>query len=211
MFGEVYSDIPQPEDRGILLKDILEDEVDEKYYLSDKGISGMLKHKENNTNNGNGFGVQFITRETDKSNSILQRGYKDCKDNALCVAQRGRDNGQNLEPNYTEKTNCLTSVQKDNLVLQINPSKESGGKQPYQHNRVYNTNGISPCLNTDARAPSILTIKDYKIRRLTPTECSRLQTIPEWYRWECSDTQAYRMLGNGWNIETIVQILKFMK
>lgn len=38
LFVEVYSDIPQPEDRGILLKDILEDGVDEKYYLSDKMI-----------------------------------------------------------------------------------------------------------------------------------------------------------------------------
>ena len=50
-----------------------------------------------------------------------------------------------------------------------------------------------------------------KIRRLTPVEVSRLQTIPDWYRWECSDTQIYMMCGNGWNIETIVHILKFMK
>ncbi|MGG6547961.1 UNVERIFIED_CONTAM: DNA cytosine methyltransferase, partial [Prevotella sp. 15_C9] len=32
-----------------------------------------------------------------------------------------------------------------------------------------------------------------RIRRLTPTECARLQTIPEWYQWKCSDTQQYRM------------------
>lgn len=50
----------------------------------------------------------------------------------------------------------------------------------------------------------------FRIRRLTPTECSRLQTIPEWYRWECSDTQAYRMLGNGWTVEVIAHIFKFM-
>lgn len=35
------------------------------------------------------------------------------------------------------------------------------------------------------------------IRRLTPTECSRLQTVPNWYKWECSETQQYKMLGNG--------------
>src|SRR5690554_3214047 len=39
LFGELHSDIPQPEDRGILLKDILEDEVDDKYYLSDKMLN----------------------------------------------------------------------------------------------------------------------------------------------------------------------------
>ena len=42
------------------------------------------------------------------------------------------------------------------------------------------------------------------IRRLTPIECSRLQTIPEWYDWEgMSDTQRYRVLGNGWTCAII--------
>lgn len=50
-----------------------------------------------------------------------------------------------------------------------------------------------------------------RIRRLTPTECARLQTIPEWYKWECSETQQYKMLGNGWTIEVIKHIFSFMK
>ena len=45
------------------------------------------------------------------------------------------------------------------------------------------------------------------LRRLTPTECARLQTIPDWYKWGCSDTQAYKMLGNGWTVEVIKHIL----
>nr|DAK26939.1 MAG TPA: Cytosine specific methyltransferase [Caudoviricetes sp.] len=45
------------------------------------------------------------------------------------------------------------------------------------------------------------------LRRLTPTECARLQTIPDWYKWDCSDTQAYKMLGNGWTVEVIKHIL----
>lgn len=48
------------------------------------------------------------------------------------------------------------------------------------------------------------------IRRFTPTECARLQTIPTWYKWECSDSQAYRMLGNGWTIEVIKHFFKFL-
>jgi site-specific DNA-cytosine methylase len=48
------------------------------------------------------------------------------------------------------------------------------------------------------------------IRRLTPTECARLQTIPTWYKWECSDSQAYRMLGNGWCCEVIKHIFSFL-
>ena len=50
-----------------------------------------------------------------------------------------------------------------------------------------------------------------RIRRYTPTECSRLQTIPEWYRWECSNTQQYKMLGNGWTVKVIMHILKYLK
>lgn len=43
-----------------------------------------------------------------------------------------------------------------------------------------------------------------------PTECARLQTIPEWYKWEVSETQQYRMLGNGWTVEVIKHILSFL-
>lgn len=49
-----------------------------------------------------------------------------------------------------------------------------------------------------------------RIRRLTPTECGRLQTIPKWYKWNVSETQQYRMLGNGWTIEVIKHIFSFM-
>lgn len=50
-----------------------------------------------------------------------------------------------------------------------------------------------------------------RIRRLTPVERARLQTIPEWYKWECSATQQCRMLGNGWTVDVIVHILSHMK
>ena len=157
------------------------------------------------------------------------------------------------------------------MIIQLICSTESGGKQPYQYNRIYDANGISPCLDTDRRSPAILVVpeatskgyteikpgecfdfehqnqvciqqrargqnkggyfedktptlsssswehnnvlhtENYRIRRLTPTECARLQTIPEWYVWKCSSTQQYKLLGNGWNIETVKHILKFMK
>lgn len=46
------------------------------------------------------------------------------------------------------------------------------------------------------------------VRRLTPTECARLQTIPAWYEWVVSDSQIYRLLGNGWTVEVIKWILE---
>lgn len=49
----------------------------------------------------------------------------------------------------------------------------------------------------------------YIIRKLTVRECMRLQTVPEWYDFSCvSNTQAYRMLGNGWTVEVIVHLLR---
>ena len=49
-----------------------------------------------------------------------------------------------------------------------------------------------------------------KIRRLTPTECERLQTVPEWFDMSIvSDTQRYKMLGNGWTVDVIAHILKY--
>ena len=47
----------------------------------------------------------------------------------------------------------------------------------------------------------------YIIRKLTVTECKRLQTVPEWYVFPVSDSQAYRMLGNGWTCAVIEHIM----
>lgn len=47
----------------------------------------------------------------------------------------------------------------------------------------------------------------YIIRKLTVTECKRLQTVPEWYEFPVSDAQAYRMLGNGWTVEVIAYLI----
>lgn len=47
----------------------------------------------------------------------------------------------------------------------------------------------------------------YIIRKLTVSECKRLQTVPEWYEFPVSDTQAYKMLGNGWTVDVIAHLI----
>ncbi len=244
LFGELHSDIPQPEDRGILLKDILEDEVDEKYYLTDEVVGNLIEHKRRHEALGNGFGAKFHEGE-DKMGALKVGGRG--IDDLVCVAMRGRgeNNEQTLEPQLSGKSNSLTSVQKDNLVMQLNPSKESGGRQPYQPNRYYDVNGISPCLNTDARSPAIVIGCDYRsdeglryrdngksgtlqararndescgqlasvgsrIRRLTPLECERLQTMKDNFTAVVSDSQRYKIIGNGWTIDVIAHIFKYI-
>lgn len=50
----------------------------------------------------------------------------------------------------------------------------------------------------------------YIIRKLTVKECMRLQTVPEWYEFPVSNSQAYKMLGNGWTVDVIAHIFKYL-
>ena len=235
LFGETHTDIPQPKDRGILLKDILEKEVPEKYYLSDKMHSWLQSHSDKKQSEGCGFKFE-PKNEEGKSNPINQRVYKMGIDDNFIVAMRGREkavltpkrteygksirkayeagtiteqrkNIQQLEPRTDGKTNTLTSVQKDNLVMCLNESNS-------QSQRVQLNADKSVCISGEGGgggAKTGLYKFENRIRRLTPTECARLQTIPDWYKWGCSDTQQYRMLGNGWTVQVIAHILSFFK
>ena len=53
-------------------------------------------------------------------------------------------------------------------------------------------------------------VYDSKIRRFLPIECERLQTVKENYTNCVSDTQRYKMLGNGWTVDVIVHIFKYI-
>nr|DAR45068.1 MAG TPA: Cytosine specific methyltransferase [Caudoviricetes sp.] len=260
LFGELYTDIPQPEDRNIFLKDILEPSVDEKYFLSDKVVSKLLEHKERHKKTGNGFGAVFHN-ESGKIGALTVGG-KGMYD-LVCVAMRGREeclfkkrtedgksirkitgrqkNMQQLEPRSDGKTNTLTTVHKDNLIFvyQRQRGKNNGGlfieKTPTISANAWEQNNLvlSGTFRThkddygfreikSGKAATIpararedgggqnITMIGKSIRRLTHTECSRLQTIPDWYVWKCSDTQIYRMLGNGWTVEVIKHILSFL-
>lgn len=48
----------------------------------------------------------------------------------------------------------------------------------------------------------------YIIRKLTVSECKRLQTVPEWYEFPVSNTQAFKLLGNGWTVKIIAHLLQ---
>lgn len=48
----------------------------------------------------------------------------------------------------------------------------------------------------------------YIIRKLTVNECKKLQTVPNWFEFPVSDTQAYKCLGNGWTVDVIVHLLE---
>ena len=62
----------------------------------------------------------------------------------------------------------------------------------------------------DGSGQNVVSINS-KIRRLTPIECERLQTVKDNYTNHVSDSQRYKMLGNGWTVDVIRHILNYIK
>lgn len=310
LFGELYSDIPQPKDEGILLRDILEDEVDEKYYISNAVLNrvsrkeysqpqfnpdktGALSTKNNSGQMSLDSGTTFITvlditgkpKPNQNKSACFTAGGNSGGNHSdmdlICVAMRGREdailtpkrtdygkeirkdyeagkiteqrkNIQQLEPRTDGKTNTITGVQKDNLVMTKNYLQlkdngfDSDNRFFYENEKhgsvltkgevktgvvledknkmvivgnVYESSGqAGKVVDTEYKSPPITGqrvnsqgfLNTSRIRRLTPTECARLQTIPDWYKWIVSDTQQYKLLGNGWTIKVIKHIISFL-
>ena len=79
--------------------------------------------------------------------------------------------------------------------------------------RVYAKMGKAPTLNTmqgGNRHPKVAMTSDMW-RKLTPVECERLQTVPDGYTDGVSNSQRYKMLGNGWTADVIAHIFKNLK
>lgn len=244
LFGEVYTDIPQPEDRGLLLKDILEQEVDEKYYLSEKAVSALIAHRERNKENGNGFGAVFhepqekmgalkvggkniddlvsvpyddynhrFPDDMNKVGAVRQTFASSAEGNGFKIVELSRSiiqrpRGLNTGAEHTDKSPTLsTHSWEQNNLLCISSSQSHATVSENKSTPLVAAGGMG-----EGHVPMIANdnLTDSRIRRLTPTECARLQTVPEWYRWECSETQQYKMCGNGWTIEVIKHIFSFM-
>lgn len=222
LYGDLKCHIPQPKDEGILLKDILqpESEIDEKYYLSNKMVKCLVNHSNRKQKEGCRFKFNPAKSFNIKAKTINARYYKmGVDDNYICVAMRGRNKDnpndrtagspteQRLEPKTDGKTNTLTTVSKDNLILGCDIRTDEGIR--------VRENGKSGTLAARARTDESCgqnVVVNHTLRRLTPIECMRLQTVPEWYKWspEISDSQKYKMIGNGWTIKPIMHILSYM-
>ena len=236
LFGDVFTDIPQPSDKGLLLHDIIEKNVSKKYFVSPSVLKNLIKHKYAQKDKGYGFGINppFLN---EKSNAVIVGG----KGMSDLIIQRSR--GHNKGNIFKHKAPTLTSHswQQNNMFCvgsnqrhaTVSVEKSTpmvaamgmgGGHVPmvanyplarkavansHTNRTVYSVKGksLALCSSRAGFSPNILS---ESIRRLTPGECARLQTIPEWYKWECSETQQYKMLGNGWTIEVIKHIFSFL-
>ena len=136
---------------------------------------------------------------------VLEDGHVD-RDKAHCI-DANYFKGGNLK-SYFEKHRRQLVFSKDGLC-HVGDADIRGNDNV---RRVYHPDGKAPCLTTMGgghREPKTLT-SDTTWRKLTPLECERLQTVPEGYTAHVSNTQRYKMLGNGWTVDVITHILKGM-
>lgn len=180
LFGYRYTDIPQPTDRGIMLKDILETEVEEKYYLKDEVVQKLLEHKERHKEAGHGFGAVF--HDTDGKIGAVKVGGKGFDD--LVKIEANSHLLKNITYTDSKANAFLATSHKGAWANGMTIIRVDGNKSSSQPNRVYSDRGKSPNIGNAHFSNTINVANGYRIRRITPTECARLQTIPEWYRWE---------------------------
>lgn len=115
-----------------------------------------------------------------------------------------------LEDNVNEKYDLSYTMSRNKIIYDKVKGNGIIGHcgSGNQHGVVYSIDyKMGTLCATDYKQPKQIWI-DNKIRKLTPTEYARLQTIPDTYIWKSSNTQIYKMLGNGWNIETIKFLFK---
>jgi len=187
MGGENYYTlaISQPQDKNILLKDILEPKVDDSFIVKPKsntvrssGRGSGINDRHNwdtiriGTINKGGQGDRIYSPEGKSVGLSALGGGRGAKTGlyAIPVALRNRGQGKKPEYNRTGKANSMTTVQTDSMV---------------EENSI--------------------------IRKLTPIECERLQGLPDNYTEGISNTQRYKCLGNAFNCDVVAHILSFIK
>ncbi len=251
-------EVTQPDDKGFLLKDIVEngDFADReksltittriagataKRYLeksmhqmaickitnvnpSGRGMNGNVYHTDGKsptltTNKGKGV---KITGSAIRGRYLVDGKHQDHKMKTAGLTE------QRLEVRNDEKTNTLTTVQKDNVVVyrpcELKPNNKPSEvglwniatatdiKGHEQRKMVYSVDGKAPTLQTCGggnHEPKIY-YPELKYRKLTPIECERLQTFPDNWTDCISNTQRYKSLGNAWTVDVIAHIFKEM-
>ena len=200
LFGYPVSIVEKPKDKKILLKDILEREVDEKYFLSEKSfIFDRIK-------NNHPF-TPRIPNENQKSNCI-KIGGSGVDDlivhNTMPRSSKTGKGGTGPLSRTDGKTYCLDTGNTNAVevkAIMLGRSESWGMPE--------NSGGKSYTLCKEQ--PHGIKYNNSRIRRLTPIECERLQTVKDNYTNYVSDSQRYKMLGNGWTIDVIAHIFSYIK
>lgn len=198
-------DFPKPFDTGIRLKDVLDKEVDEKYYLSDTMIKGFKKHNENHEAKGTGF--IWKPRNINGIASTIRANASLCPtDNTIneCI-EVGNLNHYNYDEmnRVYSKEGCCPTLR----------TMQGGDRQPrlleqptiLQRSHGYNTGNefkSCPSITSSSWENNNVLKNNFHIRKLTPNECWKLMGLTE---EDCAnaknigvaDCQLYKQAGNG--------------
>lgn len=192
------------------LKDILETNVEDKYFLSEKMIKGFVGHNVNHNEKKTGF-IWKPKDVGDIANCLRANAALCPTDNSIKIGfeiatTEDSINFSNLKSKtkrgrvgkgvaQTLSTDCSLGI------IQLNDPKHS-------NDRIYSENGISPTLNTMQGGNRQLFVKkEFRIRKLTPRECFRLMDFPDTFKMPCSNSQMYKQAGNSIVVAVLVSII----
>jgi len=129
--------------------------------------------------------------------------------------QRQIENDTGFAAKFHKKEEIMGTIKvcemnKDNLVLESPPNELIELVSGSQGSRIYDSKGISTTLSGEGGGmggkTGLYTVKGMKVRRLTPTECERLQGFPDGWTEGVSETQRYRQLGNAVTVNVIASL-----
>lgn len=174
-----------PEDRNIFVKDILqpENEVNEKYYISEETLKTIIDKMMQNKPLAQAFRIY----STDGKSVTLQSGGG---------GTGGKTGLYLIVPEATKKQYAL-ACDGDAIDLSFPTSQTRRGRVG---NKVKNL----------MTSQTISVFTRGRVRRLTPIECERLQSIDDNYTNGASDAQRYKMCGNAFNADVVAHILSFI-
>lgn len=213
--------VKQPKDRGIVLRDILENDAEEPMFSNIYGGFGEKKPREHfnksitiRANSGGGSIPNIKLKDFDKNLSKMTT--KDNKSFCLTSSYNGAVAWNSLQ--RKQRTMIPTTTSENDIT---NIKKGTSGKSWFFEQQTYSkdskkTRALKAGVGS-GNIPKILETqtkivdKEINWRKLTPVECERLQTVPDNYTEGVSNTQRYRMLGNGWCVAVIEHIYQNME
>ena len=212
LFGFPTVDIPQPKNKGILLKDILESgqPYQEKADCLTARYQGATFPHDYLRNQRTQVAEPLkIPENTVKGYAEIQQG--ECMDltHLSSKTRRGRA--------MKEKCNCLQT--QSEFYQYLEPLRLGEIGKGGQGQRIYSVKAKSVSLSANGGGQGAKTglykidlpDGEYLIRKLTPLECERLQTLDDGYTEGISATQRYKCIGNGWTVDVIAHIFSYLE
>ncbi len=208
-------EFPQKEELTLKLKDILEEEVDEKYYLTEKQIESLRQRNEKFNMKGN----RFINEDKEFFSSLVTNiGQND----SLLTNRKINTSrfGDNIFSGVPETSPTLVAIGETDVSRIVVPKKEiriikiSSGD--HQQDIIYDSEGLMGTIpaGTHGSTPHLTKtlLSNNQVRRLTPKECFRLQGFlnDEVNLEGISDNQRYRLAGNGQTVTVVKKIFEKM-